>query len=263
MEKFKLILLKFEIIKIFLKVIYVFINKVKITKYKFYWLHIINSYIFINFHPVRKISSFAESYNIFTKFFSPKKGNVILDLGSGLGHEMVILSKKVGPKGKVICLEPDSRLFLVLQELVILNKLKNVILYKKLFYHKNNELVPFYENPLENWMSNSLFKPDKKNRKHLVETITLDEIIKSNQLSHIDFAKFNIEGSEKYLARGNVIFLNKCKNIAISCHDFLDIKNKNTFDIIMKLLRKNEFIIKKNNSNNRILKFIIYANKNI
>ncbi len=176
---------------------------------------------------------------------------------------MVILSKRVGPKGKVVCLEPDSRLFLVLQELVFLNKLKNVILYKKLFYHKNNKLVSFYENPLEDWMSNSLFNPEKKNRKHLVETITLDEIIKSNKLSHIDFAKFNIEGSEKYLTRGNVNFLKKCKNIAISCHDFLNVKNKNTFDIIMKLLQKNKFIIKKNNSNNQILKFIIYANKNI
>jgi FkbM family methyltransferase len=126
---------------------------------------------------------------------------------------MIILSKNVGPKGKVICLEPDSRLFLVLQELVILNKLKNVILYKKLFYHKNNKLVSFYENPLEDWMSNSLFNPKKKNRKHLVETITLDEIIKDNKLIHIDFAKFNIEGSEKYLTRGNVNFLQKCKNI--------------------------------------------------
>lgn len=263
MEKFKVILLKFEIIKSFLKIIYIFINKTKITKHKSYWLHAFNTYIFINFHPVRKISSFTESYNIFTKFFSPKKGDVILDIGSGLGHEMVILSKNVGPKGKVICLEPDSRLFLVLQELVILNKLKNVILYKKLFYHKNNKLVSFYENPLEDWMSNSLFNPKKKNRKHLVETITLDEIIKDNKLIHIDFAKFNIEGSEKYLTRGNVNFLKKCKNIAISCHDFLNVKNKNTFDIIMKLLQKNKFIIKKNNSNNRILKFIIYAKKNI
>jgi FkbM family methyltransferase len=263
LKKFKVTLLKSEVIKSFLKIIYTFINKIKITKYKSYWLHVINSCIFINFHPVRKISSFTESYNIFTKFFFPKKGNVILDIGSGLGHEMIILSKKVGPKGKIICLEPDSRLFLVLQELVILNKLKNVILYKKLFYHKNNKLVSFYENPLEDWMSNSLFNSKKKNRKHLVETITLDEIIKSNKLSYIDFAKFNIEGSEKYLTRGNVNFLKKCKNIAISCHDFLNVKNKNTFDIIMKLLQKNKFIIKKNNSNNRILKFIIYATKNI
>ena len=162
MRKFKLILLKFEVIKNFLKIIYIFLNKIKITKHKSYWLHVINSCIFINFHPVRKISSFTESYDIFTKFFFPKKGNVILDIGSGLGHEMIILSKNVGPKGKVICLEPDSRLFLVLQELVILNKLKNVILYKKLFYHKNNKLASFYENPLEDWMSNSLFNPEKK-----------------------------------------------------------------------------------------------------
>ena len=30
------------------------------------------------------------------------------------------------------------------------------------FYHKNNKLVSFYENPLEDWMSNSLFNPEKK-----------------------------------------------------------------------------------------------------
>jgi FkbM family methyltransferase len=260
MEKFRVILLKFEIIKIFLKTIYVFINKVKITKYKSYWLHVINSYIFINFHPVRKISSFTESYNIFTKYYFPKKGDVILDIGSGLGHEMVILSKRVGLNGKVICLEPDSRLFIILQELITLNKLKNVILYKKLFYFKNNKLHYFYENPLENWMSNNIFNK-KKGKKFLVETITLDEVIKSNKLSRIDFAKFNIEGSEKYLLRGNRNFLKKCNNIAISCHDFLNCKTQKTFNIISKILKKNQFIIEKNNSCNRIFKFIIYAKK--
>lgn len=260
MEKLKVILLKLEVIKTFLKTIYVFINKIKIIKYKSYWLHVINSYSFINFHPVYKISSFTESYKIFTKYFFPKKGDVILDIGSGLGHEMIIFSKKVGPKGKVICLEPDGRLFKVLQELVTLNKLKNVILYKRLFYFKNNKLLNFYENPLEDWMSNNLFNPKDKSRRKVIETITLDKIIKLNKLNHIDFAKFNIEGSEKYLERGNINFLKKCKNIAISCHDFLNYKKK-TFNIISILLKKNQFIIKKNNSVDRILKFVIYAKK--
>jgi FkbM family methyltransferase len=261
MEKFKVILLNSEVIKIFLKILYGFINKIKITKYKSYWLHEINSFIFINFHPVFKISNFTESYNIFTKFFYPKKGNVILDIGSGLGHEMIIFSKKVGPKGKVICLEPDNRLFMTLQELVILNKLKNVILYKKFFYFKNNKLIHFYENPSGNWMSNNIFNIKKGSKRYFVETITLDEILKSNKLCRVDFAKFNIEGSEKYLLRGNRNFLKKCKNITISCHDFLNFRAQKTYDIILKILKKNQFIIKKNSSCDQILKFFIYAKK--
>jgi len=191
----------------------------------------------------------------------PKNGQVILDVGSGIGHEMIIFSKKVGHNGRVICLEPDPKLFLVLKKSVILNKLSNVILYQKAFYHKNNTKLNFYEDSTDNWMGNGLFNSKIGQNKYLVETITIDEIIKKNKIKKIHFAKFNIEGSEKFLQNGNKIFLKNCNNIAISCHDFLNKKNTNTFSIIKKLLKRNNFIIKKNNSNDRIFKYIIYAKK--
>lgn len=56
------------------------------------------------------------------------QGWVVLDLGAHVGYFALMLSKLVGPKGKVIAFEPHPDNFRALQENVQLNRCKNVIL---------------------------------------------------------------------------------------------------------------------------------------
>lgn len=259
MQKLKQLLLSLFFFRFFLFITYLAFKK-KIKFKNPYYLHYERNYIFINFHPVKNISTFFHAYKDFTKKFIPKKNDIILDVGAGLGSEMLIFSKKVGVNGKVICLEPDPRLFKVLEYVMEVNKLKNVILYKKAFYNKNNLKLKFILNPIYNWMANSLnFTNSSKN--YFVSSITIDKIIKEKKLPIINFAKFNIEGAEKYLISGNKKFLAKCKNIVISCHDFLNKEEYKTYQTVKRLLINNSFKIYKVKFNNNILKYYIFAAK--
>jgi FkbM family methyltransferase len=260
MQKLKQFLLSLNFFKFFLYTIYLFINKIKIEYKNSYYLHYINKYIFVNFHPTKNLSSFFQAHRDFTKKFIPKKNHVILDVGAGLGSEMLIFSKKVGVNGRVICLEPDPRLFKVLEYMAEVNKLKNVILYKKAFYKKDNLKLKFILSPIHDWMANSLdFSKNKKN--YYVSTITINRIIKDKKIRIINFAKFNIEGAEKYLISGNKKFLEICQNIVVSCHDFLNKNEYQTYQTVRKVLKDHSFKIQKNKFKNNILKYFIFATK--
>ena len=260
MQRLKQFLLSLNSFKFFLYVVYLFINKIKIRFKNSYYLHYVHNYIFINFHPTKNVLNFFQAHIDFTKKFIPKKNHVILDVGAGLGSEMLIFSKQVRVKGKVICLEPDPRLFKVLQYVVEVNKLENVILYKKAFYNKDKFKLKFNLKPIHNWMANSLDFV-KNEKKYFVSTITIDRIIKDHKLRVINFAKFNIEGAEKYLISGNKKFLKITKNIVVSCHDFLNKKEYQTYHTVKKILKNHSFKIQKNKSDNNIIKYYIFATK--
>jgi FkbM family methyltransferase len=256
-DNLKKIFLRSTIICFFLKIFYSCKYNIDIIKKKNLYIHNIKKYYFINFHPVRNISSFFDAYKLFTDKYKPKKGDVILDVGTGIGSEMLLFSRAVGSKGKVVCIEPDLRLIEVLKQVIKINNLKNVKLYKNFFYNKNNKKIGFSFNSISDWMSNSQYGKNKS----LVKSITLNKIVKDNKISKINFAKFNIEGSEKYLNNGNNNFLKICKNIVISCHDFLEKEETNTHTKILKILKKNYFKILKKNSDDIIIKYFVYGKK--
>ena len=172
---------------------------------------------------------------------------------------MLYFSKKVGENGKIFSIESDPRVYEVLKEIVILNNLKNVYLINNFFYKKNNIEVKSRLLPLNNWMSNSINSLEGEIFKS--KTVTIDSVIKKFNINKINFAKFNIEGSEKNLLSGNKIFLKKCENICVSCHDFLEKKQFKTFYQLKKFFLNKNFKVHKNLSQDKILKFYLYAKK--
>jgi FkbM family methyltransferase len=257
----KTILLRINFVHHILAICYSIVYKTKIKKLDKYWIHKKKKNFYINFHPIKNLDIFIENYKSFTKYYNPKKNDVIFDLGSGLGQETLYFSKKIGNRGKVFSFEPDPRLFNVMKTIISLNKLKNVKLYDKAFFSKNNKSIKF--NLVENWMQNSI-NSNKDSKKYVkIKTITLDDVIKKNEINKIDFAKFNIEGAEKFLQNGNKKFLDICKNVGISCHDFIDGKEFKTFEIVKKILIRNNFEIKKNESKNKIFRYYLYARKKL
>ena len=258
--KIKFFLLNFTIVKKFLSIIYNLINsKVKIFKKNNLWIHQFEDKYLINFHPILNFTKFKNIYNFFCKKYTPKKNDIIIDVGSGLGQELLYFSRKIGNKGKVFAIESDPRLFKVLNEIILLNDLKNVYLFNSFFYKKNNLKVKSRLHPTNEWMSNSIYS--SKGKFFKTKTITIDSIIKKHNLKKINFAKFNIEGSEVNLLSGNDNFLKQCQNICISCHDFINKKEYKTFHKVKRILEKKNFKIQKNLSKNNIQKYFIYAKK--
>jgi len=243
-----------------LKIIYNIKNReVLIKKQSKYWIHKKKDNYLINFHPVLNFDKFQNAHKCFSKNYKPKNGDVIFDVGAGLGQEMVYFSKLIGERGKIFSIESDPRLFSVLRKLVHLNKLNNVYLFNAFFYTQNNTKITSKLSSINDWMSNSINKKKGKNLES--KTITIDYLIKKYNIKKINFAKFNIEGSEVNLSKGNSLFLKLCMNITISCHDFLEGKNYQTFKIMKKILKEKKFQIIKNNPKNRIQKYFLYGKK--
>src|ERR1700761_6257726 len=69
-----------------------------------------------------------------------KPGNVFVDLGTNEGYFSVIASGLVGSKGKVISVEPQSRLQTVIQTNLDLNRCANVTLLQMLVSGTDGEL---------------------------------------------------------------------------------------------------------------------------
>ena len=258
--RIKFYLLSFEFIRFLLSKFYSFLNKeVKIYKKENFWIHKKRNKYLINFHPILKFDEFQNTYKYYVKKYKPKKNDIIIDVGSGLGQELLYFSKIIGKKGKIFSIESDPRLFKVLKEIISLNNLKNVYLFNSFFYKKNNLKVKSKLLNINDWMSNSIYSD--KGKFFETNTITIDSIIKKYKLRKIDFAKFNVEGSEINLLSGNDIFLRKCQNISISCHDFINKKKFQTFSTMKKILKKKKFKIHDNFSNDRIKRYFIHAKK--
>jgi FkbM family methyltransferase len=256
----------FQLIASFLfKYFYFFSNKNKINiKFiKNYWIHetFFGKYAYT--HPVRRAEEvLTKEFAHFIKHASIKKGDKVFDAGAGIGTEVIFFSKLVGNLGKVYALEGNPDIYKLLLKTINLNNLKNVIPINLAVYKNSGQIIKF-EADMNNWLSGKI------NQKHgnlSVKSITFDDLLKIINLSKINFAKFNIEGAEKYLTTGKQKFIRACSNVCISCHDFLENKDSHTFYKITNMLIRNNFRIIKNKSKLKSLpidkKFFIYAKKN-
>ena len=68
--------------------------------------------------------------------FSPKDGEIIVDVGAHIGHYTIISSKRVGQNGKVIAIEAHPGNFEMLNRNIKLNNLTNVIPLNYAVYSK-------------------------------------------------------------------------------------------------------------------------------
>lgn len=67
-----------------------------------------------------------ELARIATRFYTPTKGDTIIDIGAGMGEEATVLSELVGPSGQIIAIEANPVVALELQRIIKLNKMNNI-----------------------------------------------------------------------------------------------------------------------------------------
>ena len=235
----------------------------KIQKYDTYWLHTCTFGTIPYWHVVyRPEQKFNEANLTFFSKYIPKKNDVILEFGAGIGNETLVMSKLIGPGGKIVSLEPHPRVFDYLLKTISFNKLRNVIPEQKVLSYKNEKL--FFSDLEEDWIKNKISLDGKIE----IDPITIEEIIIKYNLNKIDFLKCNIEGSEIDLLNIEKENLKKIENICIECHDFLDLNNKNlnTFEPLVDYLSNCGFKIYlnyKENQTHRHLNYYIYASQTI
>lgn len=125
------------------------------------------------------------------------RGDIVLDLGAYAGIASILFSKLAGNAGRVISYEPDP-------ENLEAAKL-NLAAHQEHSGLSNVRLHPHaiwsHENGLEfssdgNMGSSASQIVGKRGRVHRVQTVTLDGIMRDNNLEAITFIKMDIEGAE-------------------------------------------------------------------
>jgi len=171
--------------------------------------------------------------------YTPKVGDVVIDVGAGVGEEALTLSRAVGKRGKVICIEAHPRTYRCLEKLVQYNRLENVIAIHQAVAEPSCRIATIEDS--DEYLSN---------RSGAVEGIsvpaaTIDAIYQQLGLGKVDFLKMNIEGAERFAIQGIAETLKHTEVLCVSCHDFLaeacGDEGLRTKSVVQQFLQKSGF----------------------
>jgi FkbM family methyltransferase len=237
----------------------------------------------VNYHPQYRAYSFKFKHNCYMSigpgwayntnylenllfstynyYYKPGPGDIVMDIGAGLGEESLIYAQLVGERGKVIAVEANPKTCEALKFAVDKNSFKQVLPVNKALYENETEI--FIEDNSENYLVNTISETQVGNG-FKVKAVSFNQLIEELNIEKIDFLKVNIEGAEQYLTLSMSECFKRVKNLCISCHDFRDTYHKHgsfyvTKDKIRSFLLENGFEILEREPFNRVVDDYIYA----
>ena len=142
-------------------------------------------------------------------------GSTVIDIGAGIGDEVVIFSRWVGPTGRVVAIEAHPVTVRCLKLAVEVNHLENTIVIEEAAADRETTLL----------MSDVLHHEQNAvvgaQGTLAVKARTVDDMLAPLDLPRIDLIKMNIEGAELMALSGMRRTLSRTRAIVVSCHDFL------------------------------------------
>lgn len=150
-------------------------------------------------------------------FYFPQIGDTVIDIGAGVGEEILPVSELIGITGKIFAIEANPNTFGVLKYLCEGNRVPNISLHNVAITESGGEI--FIEDDKGFGVQNAIALIQTEN-KIKVQSQSLDEFIESNKIETVGFLKVNIEGAERFVIKGMSRSVNKIRHVAISCHDF-------------------------------------------
>lgn len=168
--------------------------------------------------------------------YAPESGDVVIDVGAGVGEEAMTFSNAVGSRGKVVCIEAHPKTYACLKALVRYNRLENVIPIQQAVTEPSQAGATIDDS--DHYLSNRLGNSGIR-----VSATTVDAIRRQLGLARINFLKMNIEGAEKLAIRGMSETLKQTGAVCICCHDFLakqnDDESYRTKSVVRDFLQQN------------------------
>lgn len=148
-----------------------------------------------------------------------RQPKVIVDAGANIGLASIYFANKF-PGAKIISIEPEQSNFELLKENV--SSYSNIMPIHAALWHKNEEI-----NLIDPGLGKWGFMTEMKNSpEHLsgntcstVEAMTLDKIMKDNNLDKIDILKIDIEGAEREVFSDSSAWIDKVDSIIIELHE--------------------------------------------
>jgi FkbM family methyltransferase len=169
--------------------------------------------------------------------YTPAEGDVVFDLGAGIGEQLYTLVRLVGPQGRVFAFEPHPLIFRLLERLCEANGWTNVELIQAAVADRSGTAT-LTDDRLS--MSNDIFRPGRFE----VPCVTLHEVVERYGLTRIDLLKMNVEGAEVLALKGLGESASIVRHLSISCHDFLDRDEMRTKLSVVEWLRSHGFVVR-------------------
>ena len=172
--------------------------------------------------------------------YKPRAGDLIMDVGAGVGFDTLVFSRSVGPSGRVIAIEAHPITFRRLEKFCELNGLANATCLQVAMVDKAR--VVYIGDSRRHEANTTQLEPTGA-AAFKIEGVTVDEICKRLRVDHIDLLKMNIEGAERLAIEGMTEILGKTRYVCIACHDFRANKSDaySTHEAVESFLRRNHF----------------------
>jgi len=121
----------------------------------------------------------------------PQPGEVIIDVGAYCGLSAPTFSRAVGPRGRVVAVEPDPRNMEALR--LNLQNVENVQIINKAIAGERGEVLFLSEG---NMGAAIVAGATGRNKTIAIEAVTLGDIVEDAKLLKVDIVKIDIEGAE-------------------------------------------------------------------
>lgn len=204
---------------------------------------------------VKMLSGFA---------YIPTHGDVVVDVGAGVGEETIVFSDLVGKSGRVYAIEAHPKTYSALTYMVESNSLRNVIVSNLALSDKAGD-VSIQDS--DNSLANSILQITDASTV-AVQSETFDEFVERNDIQTIDLLKMNVEGAEQLILKGMSHSLERIKRVSISCHDFRYHQGESIFfktkQLVIEFLTKHDFEISTQHSSVAMVDDYVYGtNRNV
>lgn len=166
------------------------------------------------------------------KIFFEKKS--FIDIGANEGNWSLAF-KSISRNCNFILFEPNKK------HNFILKKISKYV-YNKVLFKKKQKII-FHETISKKGLGNSIYK-EKSNvkfKKTIVQTVTLDDILKKSKIHQFEIIKIDTQGSELDIMRGGVKTLKRTKFLILEFHNKEYNLSPNTNSKTLKFLKKIHF----------------------
>lgn len=127
---------------------------------------------------------------------SLRPGNTFLDIGANEGYYSALAARLVGPQGRVIAVEPQSRLLDIIKINLALNGFHGGDIIHAAVALDSGPVVEISLTPFSNTGASSLVNKYSWGGREKVSTITGEEIRKTTNVAGLDIVKVDVEGYE-------------------------------------------------------------------
>jgi FkbM family methyltransferase len=175
--------------------------------------------------------------------FTPKEGDIVVDVGAHIGPYTIIASKRVGSGGKVVSIEADPENFDLLSRNIQLNRLSNVLALNYAAYSEEKKIKLYLpssgeESPYTKY--NTIMSDRARDNEESVEVSanTLDYLLLSKNMikqeEEVNWIKIDVEGAEYEVLKGAKDILSKSSNITL----LIEIHNLSAGNILYKPIQE-------------------------